>query len=121
MNDKKPVLYDEYGCPIEHQNATSDPDGISSGPTSSDHKNADGDHDKRGNTHKLQIAGLVVGCIACGAAVITAWIYYGQLREMIKATKATGEAIRISAGQSAIMERELADSEAQQRAVLKIE
>ena len=60
----------------------------------------------------LEIAAIVGG-------LIVAILIYLQYREMISATSLTRKSVETSQGQMAIMKRQLDDSEAQQRALLK--
>src|ERR1700723_1628467 len=62
----------------------------------------------------FEIAGIIAGI----GVLILLWKQYG---EMVKATKATLDAVKISQDQTIISKRQLDDSEAQQRAWLRIE
>ena len=54
------------------------------------------------------------------AVVATALIYYFQLKEMVKSNQATLAAVNVSKGQMDIMQRQINDAEAQQRAWLDL-
>jgi hypothetical protein len=123
MNDKKPILYDQYNRAIPNQDADNDPHPKTPGPATA-HETAPNDNNQqtRGpRKFQMERAAFFISLVTAAAVVATAIIYFGQLKEMIKATNATGKAIEVSAGQMSIMQRQLADSEAQQRAMLKIE
>jgi hypothetical protein len=72
-------------------------------------------HERRyGFKDYVEIVGILGGLIGV-------YMLVAQYREMVKATKATFDAVEVSKGQMATMQRQLDDAEAQQRAWLRIE
>jgi hypothetical protein len=76
--------------------------------------NGENRHPKSCIREGFELAGIVFGIIGVIAIV-------AQYIEMVKATQATLKAVQVSQGQMEVMKRQLDDSEAQQRAWLKIE